>query len=109
MGQFQFALGTTVQVYEGWAKQNGLPVVMEDIGSNAKLLWIGPKRTDRVVLYFHGKVVHSITFLPVTYTIAGGGFVIPMQYFAASFWNYVRLQLGRRDVDAGFAVLTYGM
>ena len=40
--------------------------------------------------------------------LAGGGFLIPMQDFAASFWNYVRLQLKQRDLDAGFAVVTYG-
>jgi len=91
--QFQFYMGTTLQIYEKWAKKNDLPIVIEEIdnsNSESKLLWFGPKRTDRVVLYFHG-----------------GGFVIPMQDFAASFWNYVRLQLKLRDLDAGFAVFTY--
>jgi len=30
-----------------------------------------------------------------------------MQDFAASFWNYIRLELKRRDVDVGFAALAY--
>ena len=28
--------------------------VVEKIGEDARLLWIGHKQTDRVLLYFHG-------------------------------------------------------
>lgn len=52
--QLQYALGTTRGTYEKWAKQSGLPVLVEEIGEGARLLWIGPKRTDKMVLYFHG-------------------------------------------------------
>jgi hypothetical protein len=53
MQQLQYFMGTTLQVYQKWAKQNDLPVLVEEVGCDAKLLWFGPKRTDRVVLYFH--------------------------------------------------------
>lgn len=54
---FQFMLGTTLQVYERWVKQNGLPSLVEEIGDDARLLWIGPKRIDRVIVYFHGRIL----------------------------------------------------
>lgn len=54
MRQFQYCLGTTCNTYETWAKQNSLPVLVEEIGKDARLLWIGARQTDRVVLYFHG-------------------------------------------------------
>lgn len=92
MSQFQYYLGTTLQVYSAWAKQSGLPVLVDEIGGGARLLWIGPRRMDRVVLYFHG-----------------GGYVIPMQDFGASFWNYVRLELSRNGLDVGFAILNYSI
>lgn len=50
-------LGTTLQVYERWVKQNGLPSLVEEIGDDARLLWIGPKRIDRVIVYFHGRIL----------------------------------------------------
>ncbi|KAF5384268.1 hypothetical protein D9615_003377 [Tricholomella constricta] len=91
--QLQYCFGTTQQVYEKWARQNGLPVLVDELkGEDARLLWIGPRRTDRVVLYFHG-----------------GGYVVPMQDFAASFWNYTRLELGRRHLNVGVAVLNYSI
>ncbi|KAF8064377.1 Alpha/Beta hydrolase protein [Lyophyllum atratum] len=92
MRQFQYCLGTTLHVYEAWAKRQGLPILVDEIGEDARLLWIGPRRTDGVVLYFHG-----------------GGYVIPMQYFGASFWNYVRLELGLNGLDVGIAILSYSI
>jgi len=92
LNQLQYYFGTTLQVYSAWTKQEGLPVLVDEIGEGARLLWIGPRRTDRVVLYFHG-----------------GGYVIPMQDFGASFWNYVRQELAHNDLDVGFAILSYSI
>ncbi|KAG6883608.1 hypothetical protein C0993_005183 [Termitomyces sp. T159_Od127] len=39
--------------------------------------------------------------------IAGGGYIIPLQDFSASFWNYVRLKLGNEGTNAGFAIMSY--
>ena len=35
-------------------KQAKIEPVVEEIGEDAKLLWIGQRQTDRVLLYFHG-------------------------------------------------------
>jgi hypothetical protein len=107
--QFQFALGTTRQVYEKWTKQNGLPSLVEEIGEDACLLWIGPKRTEHVILYFHGNSLPSRRQFPSdSNPIAGGGYLLPLQDFAASFWNYVRIELkAQARSDVGFVVFSY--
>ncbi|RDB17645.1 putative steryl acetyl hydrolase mug81 [Hypsizygus marmoreus] len=93
MRQLQYCFGTSLHVYETWARKNRLPILVEEIGTeNVRLLWVGPRRTDRVVIFFHG-----------------GGYVVPLQDFSVSFWNYVRLELGRRHLDVGFAILNYSL
>ncbi|KAF9461395.1 Alpha/Beta hydrolase protein [Collybia nuda] len=91
--KLQFVLGTTRQVYETWAKQNGLPALVEEVGEDARLLWVGPKRTDRVIIYFHG-----------------GGYVIPLQDFSASFWNHLRVQLNKHEgLNIGLVIFSYSL
>ncbi|KAJ7620106.1 Alpha/Beta hydrolase protein [Roridomyces roridus] len=52
--QLQYVLGTTDSVYKTWTEREGLEVVVDELGEDAKLLWIGPKRMDRVLLVLHG-------------------------------------------------------
>lgn len=106
--QFQYALGTSEHVYHKWTKQNRLPVHVEPVGEDARLLWIGPRRTERVVLYFHGKQIlaqdhHRVDRISGT----GGGFLIPLSDFAASFWNHVREEFERDGMHVGVAILNY--
>ncbi|KAM6489315.1 Alpha/Beta hydrolase fold [Amanita muscaria] len=81
---------TTKWVYGTWAKWYNLPATVTELGYGARLLWIGPKRMDKVILYLHG-----------------GGYVVPMQYFAASFWRHVQRELESRGVEVGIAILNY--
>ena len=105
--QFQYALGTSEDVYHEWTKQNKLPAHVEPLGEDARLLWIGPRRTERVILYFHGKQTpaqdHRINRIPPT----GGGYLIPLSDFAASFWNHAREEFERGGVHVGVAILNY--
>ena len=52
--QLQYVGGTTLGVYKAWAKKNKLPITVEELSEDTRLLWVGPKQTKRVVLYFHG-------------------------------------------------------
>ncbi|KAF8230747.1 alpha/beta-hydrolase [Tricholoma matsutake] len=88
--QLQWALGNTGTVYQSWVEQNGLPMVVDELSENTRLLWIDKKRTDRVILYFHG-----------------GGFLFPMQSFTTSFWKYIKAELKQKDIDVGVAILNY--
>ncbi|KAF8638471.1 hypothetical protein AX17_002182 [Amanita inopinata Kibby_2008] len=87
-----YAMGTTRWVYTTWARWYKLPVTMTDVGEDARLLWIGPKRTARVVLYLHG-----------------GGYVAPLQHFTVTFWRYVQQELDKRGIEIGIAILNYSL
>ncbi|KAJ7452130.1 Alpha/Beta hydrolase protein [Mycena galericulata] len=88
--QLQWAFGTTRGTYEKWATSNKLPVTVDEFGEDGRLLWIGPKRLDRVVLFSHG-----------------GAFLLPPGDFALSFWRYVQLELEKQNIEVGFALLNY--
>ncbi|KAJ8514914.1 hypothetical protein ONZ45_g7599 [Pleurotus djamor] len=92
--QVQKITGTTLSTYRAIISKLHLQPVEEEIKENARLLWIGPKRTDRVLLYLHG-----------------GAFHFPMSPSAAQFWRYVqqRLKDGPNGFDLGIAVLNYGL
>ncbi|KAH9959259.1 alpha/beta-hydrolase [Russula dissimulans] len=45
---------TTAQVYAEWARKSGVEALTDELPEGARLHWIGPRREDRVVLYFHG-------------------------------------------------------
>ena len=44
----------TREVCEECAKEHRLPVLVDELGSDGRLLWLGERRTDKVILYVHG-------------------------------------------------------
>ncbi|KAF7363151.1 Abhydrolase-3 domain-containing protein [Mycena venus] len=90
--QLQYLLGTTLGVYRTWTRKAQLLPVIDELGEDARLLWIGPKRLDRVILFLHG-----------------GGFVLPVADYYLSFWQYVQSELAKRDIKVGVAVLQYSL
>jgi len=53
--EFRSVLGaTTAQAYAAWARKNRAEALTDELPEGAKLHWIGPRREDRVILYFHG-------------------------------------------------------
>ncbi|KAM6489320.1 Alpha/Beta hydrolase fold [Amanita muscaria] len=86
----RYAMGTTPRVYATWAKWYNLPTTVTELGNGARLLWIGPKRMEKVILYLHG-----------------GGYVSPIHYCFASFWRYVQQELESRGAKVGIAILNY--
>lgn len=53
--QVRAFFGETRDTYDAFMKAEKSAAVVEELGENARLLWIGPKRTDRVILYLHGQ------------------------------------------------------
>ncbi|KAJ7353349.1 Alpha/Beta hydrolase protein [Mycena albidolilacea] len=90
--QLQAAFGTAVGTYKKWAKANQLPVTIDELGLDARLMWIGPKRLERVVLWIHG-----------------GAFLLPPPDFVISFWRYVQLELEKQNIEVGIALLNYSL
>ncbi|KAJ6583031.1 Alpha/Beta hydrolase protein [Mycena vulgaris] len=92
IAQMQRMLGTTRGMYKQWTKANKLPAVIDELGEDARLLWIGPKRLERVVMFVHG-----------------GGFLLPATDFSLSFWRYVQLELEKQHINVGIALFSYSL
>ncbi|KAJ6630112.1 Alpha/Beta hydrolase protein [Mycena sp. CBHHK59/15] len=90
--QLQRLMGTTLRGYQKWTTQSSLPPVIDELGEDARLLWIGPKQLDRVVLICHG-----------------GAFLLPATGFCLSFWRYVQTELEKKNIKVGFALLNYSL
>jgi hypothetical protein len=52
--QTRVIFGATRATYVDFVREAKLTPLVEEIGDDAKLLWIGPKTTNNVLLYFHG-------------------------------------------------------
>ena len=46
---------STRETYEECANEYQLPVLIDELGSDGRLLWLGERRTDKVILYVHGE------------------------------------------------------
>ncbi|KAJ7453936.1 Alpha/Beta hydrolase protein [Mycena galericulata] len=90
--QLQSLTGTTVGTYMNWSKQFKLPTAIDELEEDAKLLWIGPKQLERVILFVHG-----------------GAFMLPLPDVSLSFWKYVQAELEKRQIHVGVAVLNYSL
>ncbi|KAK0457465.1 Alpha/Beta hydrolase protein [Desarmillaria tabescens] len=93
VAELQFIAGLSVNIYKKWAQKNKLPVDIEDLPEEgARLLWIGPKRTDKVIFYCHG-----------------GGFVLPFWDSFLTFWRHAQVELESKNIHIGIAVMSYNL
>ncbi|KAF4611506.1 hypothetical protein D9613_003874 [Agrocybe pediades] len=88
--QCRAIFGETRDSYDAFLKSQKWDPVVDDIGEDARLLWIGPKVTERVILHLHG-----------------GAFLFGVTPSAPAFWNHVRDNLAKRGKKAGIALLNY--
>ena len=92
-------------------RQAKMEPVVEEIGEDARLLWIGHRRTDRVLLYFHGafgeaSLLHHAPFLIERLGI-GGAFLFSAFMSAPAFWNLIQRELDSRGTQTDAAMLNY--
>ncbi|KAJ7654446.1 alpha beta-hydrolase [Mycena polygramma] len=88
--QLQAVSGSSSAAYAKWAKQRKMEQVVEDVGEDTRIMWVGPKETEHVVIYCHG-----------------GGFVGPLSDFQVEFWYRVQQTLLKSGVKLGVAILAY--
>ncbi len=54
--ELQYLSGRAVDVYARWVFLRGLPSTIDKLPENGTyLLWVGPKRLDKVLLYIPGR------------------------------------------------------
>ncbi|PBK63085.1 alpha/beta-hydrolase [Armillaria solidipes] len=91
--ELQFTAGLSVDIYKRWAKKKKQPVDIEDLPEEgARLLWIGPKRTDKVIFYCHG-----------------GGFILPFWDSFLTFWRHAQVELEARNIHVGIVLMSYNL
>ncbi|KAF8269037.1 alpha/beta-hydrolase [Lactarius quietus] len=78
-----------LSTYEAWARTNGAEILTDELPEGAKLHWIGPRRVDRVIIYF-----------------SGGGYVLPPR--EEHFDMLLALQREFKDA-VGFVLLNYAL
>ncbi|KAK0462119.1 Alpha/Beta hydrolase protein [Armillaria novae-zelandiae] len=78
--------------YTTWTAMASLDANVEELCDGAKLLWVGPKRLDKVVLYCHG-----------------GRYMLGIGENALSWLRYIQLELEKHNIDLGIAVVAYNL
>jgi hypothetical protein len=63
---------TTAQAYATWARKASVEVLTDELPEGAKLHWIGPRRIDRVLLYFHGVYTRVLSLCRCTEEVYNG-------------------------------------
>ncbi|KAF5378215.1 hypothetical protein D9757_009171 [Collybiopsis confluens] len=90
--ELQLLMGSSASVYSNWATTHHLPILIDELEDGGKLFWIGPKRTEKMLLYCHG-----------------GAFIFPVQDCTISFWRYIQLELEKRGIYVGVAIMSYSL
>ncbi|KAK0449070.1 Alpha/Beta hydrolase protein [Desarmillaria tabescens] len=83
---------STQEIYMQWTRSIGLPYTVDTVPGidETKILWIGPKRLEKVLFYCHG-----------------GGYMISALDAQFNFYRYLQLELEKRGIHVGVAMMTY--
>ncbi|PPQ68442.1 hypothetical protein CVT25_007834 [Psilocybe cyanescens] len=88
--QLRGMLGSTQDMYNTFVEERNLPNIVEELGNDSRLLWVGPRYTEQIILYFHG-----------------GGFVVSQPPGGLEFWSLVQKSLAEKGKTIGLAVLNF--
>ncbi|KAL0563820.1 hypothetical protein V5O48_018243 [Marasmius crinis-equi] len=88
--EVQYHAAPCVPMYTEWMKKRGMPPVVEELEGDTTIVWLGPKRTEKVILYCHG-----------------GAYFMPLLPVMLTYWRYVQVQLEKRGIEVGVACLVY--
>ncbi|KAK6968961.1 alpha beta hydrolase fold protein [Favolaschia claudopus] len=88
--QLQAISGSSLNAFATWAEKSKVERIVDELGNDSRLMWVGSKYADYVVIYCHG-----------------GGFVGPLSDFQIEFWHRIQQALKTRGVEVGVAILQY--
>ncbi|KAJ3861793.1 Alpha/Beta hydrolase protein [Lentinula novae-zelandiae] len=103
LAEIQPLVGSGLDQYQLWVKKyqpelgalvDELPLGSDDGGRDERghLFWIGPKRTEKVILYF-----------------PGGAYMFQVAEMMLRFWKYAQLEWEKQGFEISIAVLSYCM
>lgn len=78
--------------YRAWTTTTGLKPNVEELCNGANLLWVGPKRLDKVFFYCHG-----------------GGYKLSLGEKQLSWLRYMQLELEKKGINMGIAIVSYNL
>ncbi|GAW01390.1 Meiotically up-regulated gene 180 protein [Lentinula edodes] len=99
----QYFVGSGLDQYQRWVKKYQpelgalvveLPLDFDDEGKGerGRVFWIGPKRTEKVLLYF-----------------PGGAYMFQVTEMMLRFWKFAQLEWEKQGLKIGIAVLSYSV
>jgi len=88
--QTRALFGETRETYDAYMKSQNLAPVVDELGEDARLLWIGPRTSGRVILYLHG-----------------GAFIFGTIGSTPNFWRHVQENLEKNGKPTSVALLNY--
>ncbi|KAH9476882.1 Lipase 2 [Psilocybe cubensis] len=88
--QLRKVFGETEPVYMDFVKAKGLTPVVEELGHDSRLFWLGPRKSERVILYLHG-----------------GAFLFGAFISSPYFWTHTRDSIARNGKEVDVAMLNY--
>lgn len=56
MPQLQFLSPSSIETYKAWVDRESLPVLVDDLKHDGRLLWLGQRTFSQVLLYIHGAI-----------------------------------------------------
>ncbi|KAJ3882998.1 Alpha/Beta hydrolase protein [Lentinula edodes] len=98
----QYLVGSGLHQYQRWVKnyKPELGALVEELsldsdrarGERGRLFWIGPKRTEKVLLY-----------------LPGGAYMFQVTEMMLKFWRYAQVEWERQGLTIGIVVLSYSV
>lgn len=85
-----FKTPSSIDAYTKWTSSVNLTPVADELPDGANLLWIGPKRLDKVLFYCHG-----------------GAYKAGCNNTHMAFCRHLQLELEKRDISVGVVILAY--
>ncbi|KAL4820743.1 alpha/beta-hydrolase [Aspergillus spinulosporus] len=92
--QLQAMLPSTLDMYNSWVTSRGASYAADILAADnaTRLLWIGPRKASKVVLFFHG-----------------GGYVMPLSKGHLEWMAHVRLQAANAGIQLSVGILEYDL
>ncbi|KAL4984470.1 alpha/beta-hydrolase [Aspergillus falconensis] len=92
--QLQAILPSTIATYNAWVSSCGAVRAVDVLPADkfTRLLWIGPRRADRVILFFHG-----------------GGYVMPLSEGHLEWMAHTRTEAANVGIELSVCILEYDL
>ncbi|KIK70722.1 hypothetical protein GYMLUDRAFT_65938 [Collybiopsis luxurians FD-317 M1] len=116
ISESQWALGPGLHIYQQWAKRYKLDFTIDKLRSNLEkgdshdhLLWIGPKRTNKVVLVLPGKRGIQVLRIERHSHFDRWSVFFPATEMMFKFWRCSQLEWEKQGLEIGIAILSYSV